>query len=46
MEMAMFLVSESILSLIVYHWRAGYYPFTELKLIIYLFSSFLSIIFS
>ena len=34
MEMAMFLVSESILSLIVYHWRAGYHPFAEsLKII-------------
>ena len=34
MEMTVFLVSESILSLIVYHWRAGYYPFAEsLKII-------------
>lgn len=34
MEMTVFLVSESILSLIVYDWRAGYNPFAEsLKLI-------------
>lgn len=34
MEMTVFLVSESILSLIVYDWRAGYNRFAEsLKLI-------------
>ena len=34
MEMTVFIVSKSILSLIVYHWRAGYYPFAEsLKII-------------